>query len=103
MGDQEVNLADLTPEEREVYELKVQLDQKRQDVCNTSLFNEAQSSEPISVKIRRRRDLKGHLTKVGIIVTLLCEIHTGPQWMLLNIHCGKSCVVGCSIYPAMWN
>ncbi|KAL5264702.1 hypothetical protein ACHWQZ_G005695 [Mnemiopsis leidyi] len=64
MEDPGFNLADLTPEEREVYELKMQLQEKRQNVCDTSLFNEAQTAQPVAVKIRRRRDLKGHLTKV---------------------------------------
>ena len=64
MEDPGFNLADLTPEEREVYDLKMQLQEKRQDVCDTSLFNEAQTAQPVTVKIRRRRDLKGHLTKV---------------------------------------
>ena len=64
MGEPEVNLEDLTPEQREVYNLKVQLDVKRQEVCDTSLFSEAQNTEQVNVKIRRRRDLKGHLTKV---------------------------------------
>jgi len=64
MGDPGVNLEDMSPLDREAYDLKVQLQEKRQAVCDTSLFNEAQGATPISVKIRRRRDLKGHLTKV---------------------------------------
>ena len=77
MEDPGVNLADLTPEEREAYELKVQLQVKREDVCDTSLFNEAQSAQPVSVKIRRRRDLKGHLTKVHFVQPL--NPHSFPQ------------------------
>ena len=66
MEDPGVNLADLTPEEREAYELKLQLQEKRQEVRDTSLFDEAQTAEHVNVKIRRRRDLKGHLTKVWV-------------------------------------
>jgi len=63
---QQINLEDLTPEEREVYELKQQLQNLREDVCDASLFDEADKAQTplVNVKIRRRRDLKGHLTKV---------------------------------------
>ena len=63
----QVNLEDLSPEEREAYDLKLQLQGKREKVCDASLFEEAEKAQTpqVSVKIRRRRDLKGHLTKVG--------------------------------------
>jgi hypothetical protein len=64
MEDPGVNLADLTPEEREAYELKLQLQELREAKCDSSLFEKAEDAQPVTVKIRRRRDLKGHLTKV---------------------------------------
>lgn len=64
MGQMVINPDDLSPEEREVYDLKLTLQDKRQAVCDANLFNETQEVEQVPVKIRRRKDLKGHLTKV---------------------------------------
>ena len=67
---QQINLEDLNPEQREAYELKQQLQGMREGVCDASLFEEAEKAQTpsVNVKIRRRRDLKGHLTKVPLII-----------------------------------
>ena len=69
----QVNLEDLSPEEREAFELKIQLQEKRQAVCDTSLFEQAQNAESVQLKLKRRRDLKGHLTKVKFNILLFIQ------------------------------
>ena len=49
--------------------IPISVQEKREDVCDVSLFNETQNNgdlQQVQVKIRRRRDLKGHLTKVSM-------------------------------------
>ena len=69
MGDPNNIELEMTPLEREVYNLKLKIAEKRQNAFDTSLVEVAmEKTEPISpLKIKIRRTLKGHLTKVCIV------------------------------------
>ena len=62
--------------EEEVCELRNKLIEARQGVCDTALQNETMEVEQVTLAVKARKTLKGHLNKVRFTYMIHCTLHS---------------------------